>query len=197
MLSDQGNPQGMFFYADMLEHGKGGLPKQMTMAVMLYALAASKGHAGAIGHLGYLAFQGEGVVRDIEGGIQMMQMAAEMGDIQSLMRMAEILEAAGNGPAALKYYLIVGASGYPAGLFHLSRCFELGIGCSPDPAKAAELYQLLIDQHNSADAMFRLGQLKVSGKGVQKDVEGGKRLLQRAAALGNNEAAQALMRLAK
>jgi TPR repeat protein len=196
MSSDQGNAQGMFFYADMLEFGK-GLTKNMNEAVRLYRLAAEKGHLAAIGYLGFLLFQGNGVRKDAENGLKLMAAAADQGDTASWLRLGAIFEATNNRTEAFKCYQKAAEKENIRGVLNLARCFEEGIGCTRNPGTAADLYQKLINQANDADSMFRLGQMKVSGKGVPQDVVGGIKLLQKASSMGNEEATKALRQLFK
>jgi TPR repeat protein len=170
MSSDQGNPQGMFYYADMLEHGK-GVPIDIPQAITLYKLAAQKLHTRSVRRLALLMMEGKGVPREVEMGTDM------------LWRFAGQLEADGKKREAFDLYQTLSNQGYRACVLKCAECFENGIGCSKDPESSAALYQKLIDNDaNDCEALVRLARLMAVGNGVKKDVKRATQLLQRAMA---------------
>jgi TPR repeat protein len=161
MSSDQGNPRGMFFYADMLEYGK-GVPMDMAAAVRLYELAAAKGNTQALGHLGWLAVEGKGVPQNVESGLESVKCAADAGDLNSMLRLAPIFGALGNQRDMFEFYAQAFLRGSQTATFMFARCLENGSGCPKQPSAAASIYQLLIDGYNNRDAMTALGILKIN-----------------------------------
>jgi TPR repeat protein len=77
--SDQGSPEGMFNFADMLEFGK-GVPKNPNAAIQLYKLAAQKGHSKSVAYLRFLMTQGVIMPRDIKAGQTLLVALAEAGE---------------------------------------------------------------------------------------------------------------------
>jgi TPR repeat protein len=191
MSSDQGSPRGMFCYADMLEFGK-GVTKNMAEAVRLYRLSAEKDYLPALGYLGYLIYTGDGVPQNQNSGLQVIAEAAQRGDLASWMRLGQIFDKLGDTARAFDCYKTAAEKGHPIATFKLARALEQGSGCPKDPARAAQLYQGLIDEQNDDDAMVCLGIMKIEGRGVRTDAEGGKALLRRASQMGNKTAADLL-----
>jgi TPR repeat protein len=196
MSSDQGNARGMFYYADMLEFGK-GVAKNMPEAVKLYRLAAQKGYAPAIGYLGWLLVEGDGVQKDVDSGVRLLLAAADEGDVQSMIKLGGLLEKQGSLDKAFTFYKMAAETGAVRGVFHYARCLDDGIGVRADPAQAATLYQKLVDQANDCNAMYCLAILKLQGKGVRKDIDAGVKLLKRAIAEGHQGARRLLEQLTK
>jgi TPR repeat protein len=84
-------------------------------------------------------FKGEGVEKNTEQGLEMIKLTAEMGDMESMIRFAR-----GLGAKAFQYYARLATKGSIQGILEIGGCLERRIGSSPDPAKAAELYQVLL-----------------------------------------------------
>jgi TPR repeat protein len=179
-----------------LEYGK-GVPKDMAQAIRLYRLAAEKEYIPAIGYLGWLMFQGNGLPKDVENVLKVMAAAAMDGDMPSVLRLAAVIEAQGKTNDAFQLYKRAASEGHAGGVFKYARCMENGIGCSRDPSAAAVHYERLVNQADHEEAMVRLAVLRINGTGVRKDVETGVKLLQRAASLGNAEAKQILKQLGR
>jgi TPR repeat protein len=184
----------MFHYADMLEFGK-GVPPDMREAVRLYKLAAHRGYIPAMGYLGYLIFKGNGVAKNPESGIRILSGAAEAGDLASWMMLGDVMEELGQDAKAFACYMNVAQRGHPRGIFKIAVALERGKGCEPDAAQAAALYQKLIDAVSHTEAMVRLGEMRIDGRGGVTDVEGGTALVRRAAEMGNQNGIAVLNRL--
>jgi TPR repeat protein len=77
----------------------------------------------------------------------------------------------------------------------LGGMYSLGVnGADPNEEEAARWFQKAAD-HDSPAALFDLGTLYESGRGVPKSLDKAKELYRRAAALGNREAQKRLANL--
>jgi TPR repeat protein len=187
MASDQRYLQGMFFYAGMLEHGK-GVRQDMAEAVKLYRRAAEKNHMPAVGHYGYLLAKGNGVRQNVQEGLRLLEYAGKNGNVASWIQMGILHEESNRLTEAFGCYQKAAEMGHGRDLLYYARCLAEGLGCSQNQKKAEELYQQILEETNDPEAMFRLGRLKVSRKGVRKDVERGWALIEQAASLGHEKA---------
>ena len=77
----------------------------------------------------------------------------------------------------------------------LARCYESGIGTQRDESEALKLFQLVAN-HDDVDAQCKLGEIYEEGLlGVEKDDAVALEWYRRAAALGDDEAEEAVSRL--
>jgi TPR repeat protein len=76
----------------------------------------------------------------------------------------------------------------------LANCYRIGLGVTRDLAKMFELYRKAAD-HNLVAAIAQAGVALASGNGTEKNITEGKKLLERASAMGSDEADKALATL--
>jgi hypothetical protein len=72
--------------------------------------------------------------------------------------------------------------------------YDMGLGLSKDPAKAARWYRKAAEQ-GLADAQFSLGQMYAEGRGVRKDLVAAYKWLSLSAGAGSDRAHRALVAL--
>lgn len=79
---------------------------------------------------------------------------------------------AGNPERAIGILQSMADQGYPPGYYELGKAYEDGIGVSPQPSRAAELYGYAIQRPSSVldNASLRLARLYREGRGVQQDL---------------------------
>jgi TPR repeat protein len=161
----------MFYYADMLESGK-GVSQDMGKAVCLYKLAAEKGCLPAVGYVGFLIYHRNGVPQNQTTGLTVMTSVAEAGDSSSCLRLAQICKDHGKDAKAFEFYRRAAEKRHTLAIFHLARALEYGVGCAKDLGQAAHLYQTLITVRADDEAMVHLGVMKLAGHGIDTEVEG-------------------------
>ena len=187
MSSDQGSLKGMYFYADMLELGK-GVKKNTAEAVRLYRLAANGGFTRSIGYLGVLYIHGEIVPQDIQRGVGMINRSISMGDKSGYLLLGREYESGKylkkDPQEAFRNYEQAGDIGQR----QVARCWRDGIGCAKDPKKAVAIYMLLIMLAEDRESMTSLGMMYLTGDGVNVDRQQGAALIVKAAGLGDERA---------
>jgi TPR repeat protein/serine/threonine protein kinase len=198
MASDQGSPQGMFFYADMLEDGK-GVEKNIPEALKLYRLAASHGHSQSAGYYGFLLVKGEIVKRDVPHGLELIQAQASMGDYTAFMHLGRLYEEGWGVPKdlskAFESYKKASDNGLANGRFQYARCLKDGIGCRADLPAAYQLFKDTAEKFNHSRAHLMVGLMLIKGEGVAEDSTEGVKWIRKAANLGDANAKQVIARL--
>jgi TPR repeat protein len=194
MAAEQQSIAGTHAFAMKLEEGK-GVPQDIPRALSLYKRLIVNDFPPSLGRYGWLLVSGADGHEDVDSGKEFLTMAASKGDANShfcLGRMAE--QGIGepkkkkNLKAAFAFYRRAADMGHSAAMMKCAEFLMDGIGCSKDHGAAVTLYQKLADQHRNPEAMFRLGNLMIAGKGVKKNPVRGVQMIELAAAAGHTEA---------
>ena len=119
--------------------------------------------------------------------------AAEQGDLSALSNLGLMYEK-GYGvkkdyAEALERYFAAAKQGYVSGQVRLAALYEVRYG---EYLKAVEWYRKAVEQDN-AEAQYRLGEMYLSSRGVVKDNEKARELIQKAAEQGYKEANEWLL----
>jgi TPR repeat protein len=187
MASDQGDPEGMFNYAEILESGK-GVPMDVNRAVMLYRMSAQKGHTPAIAWYGTLMMHGRHVPQQIEQGKALIKLAIDRGLVAAHRDLAQAAEE-GIGMEvdmfeAFRHYRIAAEGGNIYSGIKMARMLREGVGCQRAPEAAAVVLRKLINEQRSMEALVEYGLMLFKGTGVPRDVDLAKQCLQTAARNG-------------
>src|SRR5262249_17839689 len=148
--------------------------------------AAKNGHSASIYELALCLETGYGCKPNQGQAVKWFQKAADQGNVRASFKLA-----LARGEEAEMASLATAAAGgnCPEGPFVLGQFYAEGThGFTQDDERAAEWVERAAD-HNYPPAMRCLGERTIEGRGVRQNVEKGWDLLQRAARLGDTEAA--------
>jgi TPR repeat protein len=132
-----------------------------------------------------------------------LRTAAAGGDPAAMLRMAKLYEQGVRGMdgtllvprnygEAFKLYTAAATGDIiPEALFAVGVCYEMGLGVTPDPAKAAEHYQKAV-KLLYPPAMIKVAELLLDGRIFPKAVDRGLEFLETAFKVGNADAAYQL-----
>lgn len=191
---DQGAVE-LFKDARRLETGSGGVKKDLSRAMMLYELAADRGHATAMNNLGNM-FRATAleVPKDAIRAMNKYEFAIARGHSGAMNNLGSMLleglaEVPKDTARAKALFEMAAEKGHPAAHYNLGRVYENGAdGIPQDASHARTLYETAVDM-GSCDAMFHLGYMLEQGNGgVQKDVNRAQKLYEAAAAKGHSTA---------
>lgn len=156
-------------------------------AAAAFGRAAEAGHAGASYQMGLLLKTGrKPVTQDLPRARRMFQQAAEQGDVQAQL---ELAQGFAHGPGANcgeanKWALKAAQGGSSDAAVLLGELYRVDCqGARRNPAEAARWLQQAADK-GIAKAQFSLGVMYVNGDGVQKDLAQARKWLNAAAAKG-------------
>jgi TPR repeat protein len=200
---DAGDAWGMFCYADMLEFGK-GVPKDPPRAAQLYKLAADSGHDRAQSKYGIVLEFGKcGVQKNLEEAVRYYKMASDQGSAEGMFNYADMLEY-GKGVQkdtgeALRLYRLGATKQHSKSIAYLGVLMLRGTLLRRDVANGRKLINY-VGEHGfaplAAESYLRAGVTLVNGEnGVAQDVDLGIDCIQRAARLGNKQAADIMRQI--
>lgn len=78
--ADHGNRDAQFDYAYVHDHGVANAPRNRSIALKYYALAAESGHSMGLNNMGDAYLNGTGLDRDYAKALEYFQKAADMGE---------------------------------------------------------------------------------------------------------------------
>jgi TPR repeat protein len=137
MASDQGDPDGMLNYADILANGK-GVPRDLEHAARLYQLAVQRGSAPALERLGMMMIHGCGVKQNIEHGKHLIQAAVDKGMKYAHRNLGKLAEEGIGGPVnmavAFQHYKLAAEANDTMSTLRMAKMLIKGQGCQKEPA---------------------------------------------------------------
>ncbi len=202
--ADRGNPDSMRALAAAYAIGM-GVEKDESRTLSLLQKSAATGDANSTLSLAVVHLQGKfGLSKNPDEAIQLIQKLADsntyppaqllMGQIIANRERKLTSESlAYLSPAAEKLASLAQQESAEA-RFLLANCYRFGLGVTKDPAKAFELFRKASD-HNLIGAIAQSGIALANGIGTEKNLSDGKKLLERASAMGSDEADKALATL--
>lgn len=108
----------------------------------------------------------------MDKALELYRAGADGGDLLACFNLAVSLDFLATDPAevleARQYYAKASTMDTSDHPIIGARCLELGVGCSPDPATAAEIYSTLAIEQRDPDAQFFLGRCYQLGLGRPK-----------------------------
>ncbi|OBZ86962.1 Protein sel-1 2 [Choanephora cucurbitarum] len=144
---------------DQIERYSRAQQENHGLAIRCFGQAASMGNVEGM----YLAAEAWNRDRDYPVALEYYEKAASRGHIPSRIMCAtyQIYGLGGKraNPEA-GYKELLKCSRYNASAFvQLGKCYEQGLGTPKDIDKARELYHMSIEETNSSESMFRIGQM--------------------------------------
>ena len=115
-------------------------------AVLIYQECAKKGDINCQRRLGFMYYQGKGVVRDLSNANYWFLQAYEHGDEQASVGLFRVLVERGEYVKALLYMRAMARKSYPPALYWLGRMYSNGYGVHKS-SKRAFVYFTLAAQH--------------------------------------------------
>lgn len=180
-----------------------GVKRDDREAVRWLEQAVAKNDRTAKLNLANLHFGGRGVPKDPIRGLTLLQVAAEQGLPQALNDLAlmEMERPQANGARAVRMLRQAAVDGAAVAYHNLGMALIEGWDGAPDYAEANYWFRQSIDNRSDIDAkaysesQFQLGLNLVAGRGIDRDVEDGMRLI-RASAAARNPRAMTFLRTA-
>jgi TPR repeat protein len=183
--SDHGNPGGMYFYANLLEHGT-YVAQDPDEAKKLYRLAAAAGAVEAMADLGWMLIQ-EGEAAGIREGIHYLDEAAKQHCAAAHYHLGEVyadgLAGETSPEKAFACYKKAADKNHGQARLTVAQMMAAGKGTKKDGPGALEIFEDLIEnsEEQEPDALVGAAKLLVHGAdGVPKDQKRAKQYLLRA-----------------
>ena len=151
--------------------------------------------AGAMGNLGYMYANGEGVEQDYAKAIEWYTKAADSGNTTAMYNIGymymygEGVEQ--DGTKAIEWYTKAADLGDSDAMYNLGYMYYTGEGVEQDGEKAVEWFTKAADLGN-ADAMYNLGYMYEAGEGVEQDSTKAVEWYTKVADLGDSDAMASL-----
>jgi hypothetical protein len=172
--------------ADLYEQGDGSGPDYVGVARVLES-AAKEGTPSVLSRLAFVYFRGQGVPRDYEKAVSMLEELVERyGEKEHGYNLGVLYfyappgkEQTSRRKEAFRLFTDAAASGWVYAQSALGECYEYGVGVPRNYAEAARWYKLAAEQ-GFADAQFLLGELHRRGLGVRRDYKEALRLFAQA-----------------
>jgi TPR repeat protein len=202
--ADRGSPDSMNGLSKSYSIGI-GVEKDEAKALSLLQKAAAMGDGNSIINLAIVHLQGRfGLAKNPDEAIKLIQRLADSGTYPPAgVLMGQIIanrerkftaeSATYFSPAVEKLERLARQDSAEA-RFILANCYRFGLGVTKDPAKTFELYRKAAD-HNLIAAIAQAGIALANGTGADKNVAEGRKFLERASAMGSDEADAALATL--
>ena len=184
--------EAMYQRAEDFYKGKGGTPKNLTMAAQWYRKAADRGHAAAQNALGWCYDSGKGVTQDRAKAAYWYEQSALQGYVKAQNNIA-LCYANGEGVTqnhvrAVQWYKKAAEAGYAESQHNLGGCFYRGEGVPQDYAEALKWYKTAAQQGHTK-AQYNLGLCHLLGKGTVASNSQAEFWFSKAAAQGHSVAA--------
>ena len=195
--ADAGMTMAYIVLGDIYFYGM-GVEQDMQTAYGWYRRSAAEGDPAAMFKCGYMSENGIGTRIDVPASIGMFRQAALRGVPEAAFQMANLAycgKIPGGRAECISWYEKCAELGYPAASFNMATMYLEGDGVEKDPAKAFELYKIVADETNDADALFILGRMYLEGDGVEKDLAKAFEFIGRAADAGDEIAMQLIQNL--
>ena len=201
---ERGNPDSMRGLAGSYSIGI-GVEKDEAKALSLLQRSASSGDSNSIFSLAVAHSGGKlGLAKNLDEAANLLRKLAESGShpaAQSLMgflvaqrdRQISLEAKAFAESAVVKLERLAGQNSAEA-RFVLAANYRSGLGVTKDLAKALDLYRKAAE-YNLIPAIAQTGIALVGGNGTEKNVAEGRKFLERASAMGSDEADAALATL--
>ncbi len=194
--ADQGDVDALTALGELTYNNLGGHVDQAE-ARRLLREAGEKGGAFAAYRLGQIYILGRGTPVNSAEATRWFTLASERGFVEAESQLGYLYWNGnywdGSKPVhddalAVAHFRVAANAQVTSSYFYLGVAYQLGRGVTADPAEAARWYRLSIDKTDEPTAMENLGLLYLSGAGVQRDYAEARRLLERAAAAGDDHA---------
>lgn len=153
-------------------------------AVVLYEGALAMRGANTFYPLGNCYYNGNGLPKNYEKAFNLYTIATRYGDVNGEFGLGNCYYyghgVEKNYGESFKYYLAASQNNIVEAYAQLGLSYEHGHGVPKDIIKAMEYYKYCVNE--SSEAKFKLGEIYLDGIYVEKDIQGGLKLLHDAAA---------------
>lgn len=172
-----------------------GVEVNASKAAALFAEGCEKGDAHCYTWMGKCYFHGEGVEESYEEAAKWFQMAADEGDAYGYSQIGRMLYygwgVKQDYEKALEYNILAWEQGgYTYVLPMIADAYYNGWGTDIDYDEAAKWYQLGVDRDQSGlrwGSVLGLGKCYLEGRGVEKDLDKARDLLEQVVENGSDE----------
>jgi TPR repeat protein len=176
-------PGALLGLAGVYQNGT-GVAADPVKARDYFDRAVATGDVGAQRRLGEVLVKGQGLPRDVVVGMQLLEAAAQK-DVYGKITLGNLLVAGTDVPRDMTRGLALLEEGavakIPGALLGLAGVYQNGTGVAADPVKARDYFDRAVAT-GDVGAQRRLGEVLVKGQGLPRDVVGGTKLLDMAAA---------------
>jgi TPR repeat protein len=198
MAAADGDTEAMRHLGKVNEMGN-GTPKNPAKAFEWYQQAAQAGSQLGIYEVGACYQKGVGVEKNLATALQWFQKAAGLGSARAQCEVGGIIGGGHAGApedpaAALRWFMMSAAQGYPEGQFKYALALLGGVGTEANVAEGVNWLQQAAGQGN-AGAQFVLGTCFEQGKGVARNPEVALGFYKASAAQGFEKAKERLAKL--
>ena len=164
-----------------------GIAKSPDKAISLFQSNIDRDHAPSLTALATMKESNA-----TAEALQLYKQAAALDDARALAMLGSIYESGrlgmrANPKLAYKYYEKLQQAGNPLGYFHLGRCFDAGIGVSPDALKSTQMF-LKAALAGVTQAQVVMARRYYDGQGLEMDPVAALGWLTLAAQSGSSEA---------
>ncbi len=208
--------EGVYWLRRATEHGSAMAPYLLTQSrvaalaeresLAMLKLAAERHHVDAMDFLGNIKLRareltagtGLAVEEDIAGGLQLLQLAATLGQPESAQTLATAIAQGVPGAAVgepgkvpvaqvCALYRMAAGQGDPQGLAGYGYCLMAGLGCEADAARGEQMLNLAAER-GAQWASLALASVYYNGFGVKADMRRAVNALGESAAMGSPHA---------
>jgi len=141
-LAKEGNPDAMFLLGSCYSSGL-AVAQDKEKALYWYRKAAKRGHAPAMGNLGYLLKNDP--FKDLDKAFYWTKKAADKGVVYAIFNLGALyhdgLGVTQDYDKAFYYFKKAADQGVPLAYYNLGYCYERGKGVKRDKAKAIYWYE--------------------------------------------------------
>jgi TPR repeat protein len=202
--ADRGNPDSMSGLSRVYAIGI-GVEKDEPKALALLQKAAATGDGNSLVNISLLHLQGKlGLPKNASEAAKLLQIFADSGvhpAAQVFMGLIVVdrekkltTDATAYFASAIEKLERLSGQDSAEAKLTLAGCYRFGLGVTKDLGKAFGLYSKAAE-HNLIAAIAQKGTALTEGAGTEKNVPEGKKLLERASAMGSDEADKALAKL--
>lgn len=142
--AEKGDANALYRLAYLHDIGYDSIPRDTIASTRLYTLAAEKGNIAAMNYLGFRYYRGEGVEKDIQKALNLIEQAALTGDRQAQNNLGYMLvegEGTIHDTERAAYWLEKAAeAGVAQSQAMLADLLSDGHSLAPDTLRAASLY---------------------------------------------------------
>ncbi len=193
MGAAQGDPMCMSLLGELMVGGHPWTGLNRTEGWSLVSRAAQAGNGHAMAKLGTARFNGDlGQQKDVQGGVRLIRQSAESGDRDGMFVFANMLylgnEVPENKPEAIRYARLAAEADLGDAQLMMAKMSYFGdVGLAKNRAEAVRWSRLSSESGSPGGQMF-YARLLWTADGVPQDRIAAARLIQKAAAQGDQDA---------
>ncbi|MBO9587047.1 tetratricopeptide repeat protein [Devosia sp.] len=151
-LAKGGNAGALTGLGELYLTGARNMPKDVPLAAEYFERAAATGDLWGKFQLALLLIDGNGVDRDLEQAVELLEEVSKAGDPWVLITLGDLYAGGLVPPAekAIPYFEKAAATGNTAALTRLAQAYQTGLGTeAADPAKSREFWEAAVAKGDS------------------------------------------------